>query len=151
MVVKFTVDLNKPLVSQVGHLGEDYDEWVHQPIIRQIRFTIFFMVAITNTLRIHCASSSLQQQPQSFVYQLLSSPSVTPALFGGVLMGYVMYDITHYYLHHGQPSTGVSKKLKSYHLNHHYRLRTKGFGITSSFWDIVFGTKPPPKATEKRG
>ncbi|KAH9606935.1 hypothetical protein KSS87_009330 [Heliosperma pusillum] len=33
MVNKFTVDLNKPLVSQVGHLGEAYDEWVHQPII----------------------------------------------------------------------------------------------------------------------
>ncbi|KAI8568530.1 hypothetical protein RHMOL_Rhmol02G0208000 [Rhododendron molle] len=28
----FRVDLNKPLVFQVGHLGEDYQEWVHQPI-----------------------------------------------------------------------------------------------------------------------
>ncbi|PIA37819.1 hypothetical protein AQUCO_03000389v1 [Aquilegia coerulea] len=29
----FTVDLNKPLVFQVGHLGESYQEWVHQPIV----------------------------------------------------------------------------------------------------------------------
>lgn len=29
----FKVDLNKPLVFQVGHLGEDYQEWVHQPIV----------------------------------------------------------------------------------------------------------------------
>ncbi|KAG2326782.1 hypothetical protein Bca52824_009510 [Brassica carinata] len=29
----FTVDLNKPLVFQVGHLGETYEEWVHQPIV----------------------------------------------------------------------------------------------------------------------
>ncbi|MCI08746.1 fatty acid 2-hydroxylase-like protein, partial [Trifolium medium] len=26
----FIVDLNKPLVFQVGHLGEAYEEWVHQ-------------------------------------------------------------------------------------------------------------------------
>lgn len=44
--------------------------------------------------------------------RLLSTASVAPALFGGVLLGYVMYDITHYYLHHGQPRTGVSRKLK---------------------------------------
>jgi len=30
---KYVVDLNKPLVSQVGHLGEAYDDWVHQPIV----------------------------------------------------------------------------------------------------------------------
>nr|XP_029120882.1 dihydroceramide fatty acyl 2-hydroxylase FAH1 isoform X2 [Elaeis guineensis] len=30
---KFTVDLSKPLVFQVGHLGEAYQEWVHQPIV----------------------------------------------------------------------------------------------------------------------
>jgi dihydroceramide fatty acyl 2-hydroxylase len=30
---EFTVDLNKALVFQVGHLGEAYQEWVHQPIV----------------------------------------------------------------------------------------------------------------------
>nr|CAD1819585.1 unnamed protein product [Ananas comosus var. bracteatus] len=30
---EFTVDLDKPLVFQVGHLGEQYQEWVHQPIV----------------------------------------------------------------------------------------------------------------------
>lgn len=44
--------------------------------------------------------------------RLLSAPSVAPAFFGGLLLGYVMYDTTHYYLHHGQPSTGVPKNLK---------------------------------------
>ncbi|CAH9097746.1 unnamed protein product [Cuscuta europaea] len=29
----YTVDLSKPLVFQVGHLGDAYDEWVHQPIV----------------------------------------------------------------------------------------------------------------------
>uniref|UniRef100_A0A453JHC7 Uncharacterized protein n=2 Tax=Aegilops tauschii subsp. strangulata TaxID=200361 RepID=A0A453JHC7_AEGTS len=29
----FTVDLDKPLVFQVGHLEEQYQDWVHQPIV----------------------------------------------------------------------------------------------------------------------
>lgn len=44
--------------------------------------------------------------------QLVATPSTAPALFGGGLLGYVMYDCTHYYLHHGQPSSGVPKYLK---------------------------------------
>uniref|UniRef100_A0A8D0HCP7 Fatty acid 2-hydroxylase n=1 Tax=Sphenodon punctatus TaxID=8508 RepID=A0A8D0HCP7_SPHPU len=31
------VDWCKPLLWQVGHLGEKYDEWVHQPVDRPIR------------------------------------------------------------------------------------------------------------------
>lgn len=44
--------------------------------------------------------------------KLLATPSIAPAVFGGGLLGYVMYDCTHYYLHHGQPSGGVAKHLK---------------------------------------
>ncbi|KAJ0081430.1 hypothetical protein Patl1_11457 [Pistacia atlantica] len=82
--------------------------------------------------------------------KLLATPSTTPALFGGGLLGYVMYDCTHYYLHHGQPSSGVPKHLKKYHLNHHFRIQDKGFGITSSLWDRVFGTLPQRKSASKK-
>ncbi|XP_013922745.1 PREDICTED: fatty acid 2-hydroxylase [Thamnophis sirtalis] len=34
---KDLVDWGKPLVWQVGHLREKYDEWVHQPVDRPIR------------------------------------------------------------------------------------------------------------------
>ncbi|EDL92567.1 rCG51041, isoform CRA_b [Rattus norvegicus] len=34
---KDLVDWQKPLLWQVGHLGEKYDEWVHQPVARPIR------------------------------------------------------------------------------------------------------------------
>ena len=46
------------------------------------------------------------------VIRLTSTPAVAPALFGGGLLGYVMYDVTHYYLHHGKPSPGLSQNLK---------------------------------------
>ncbi|XP_051128297.1 dihydroceramide fatty acyl 2-hydroxylase FAH1-like isoform X2 [Andrographis paniculata] len=81
--------------------------------------------------------------------KLFSTPSATPALFGGGLLGYVMYDVTHYYVHHGQPVSETVKSLKKYHLNHHFRVHDKGFGITSSLWDKVFGTLPPKMAEKK--
>ncbi|KAK4491550.1 hypothetical protein RD792_002302 [Penstemon davidsonii] len=130
---EFTVDLNKPLVFQVGHLGEAYQEWVHQPIISKEgpRFFGSDFAEIWNLVK------------------LISTPTTAPALLGGVLLGYVMYDVTHYYLHHGQPTSDIPKSIKKYHLKHHFRVQNKGFGITSSLWDNVFGTLPPLKVSEK--
>lgn len=33
------------------------------------------------------------------------------------------------------------KELKKYHLQHHYADFENGFGVTSRFWDRVFGTE----------
>ncbi len=38
--------------------------------------------------------------------------------------------------------------LKKYHLQHHYADFENGFGVTSRFWDRIFGTElemPAPK------
>ncbi|CAF97505.1 unnamed protein product, partial [Tetraodon nigroviridis] len=44
------VDWQKPLAWQVGHLGEKYDAWVHQPVDRPIRlFGNPFLEARTKT------------------------------------------------------------------------------------------------------
>ncbi|XP_063052980.1 fatty acid 2-hydroxylase [Engraulis encrasicolus] len=44
------VDWRKPLAWQVGHLGEKYDAWVHQPVDRPIRlFESEFLEARTKT------------------------------------------------------------------------------------------------------
>lgn len=64
---------------------------------------------------------------------------VAYAGFAGGLFGYVCYDLTHYFLHHSKlPS--YMRKLKKYHLEHHYKNYQLGFGVTSWFWDKVFGT-----------
>lgn len=230
----FTVDLNKALVFQVGHLGEYYQEWIHKPIVSKegprffendlLEFLtrnewwviplIWFpvvcwfesmsvrmghdlphiaLIIVTgifiwtlmeytlhrflfhiktksywgNTLHylLHGCHHKHPQDAQRLVFpptaaaillvplwnmvKLISTPSVTPGLVGGILLGYVMYDVTHYYLHHGQPKRGVPRHLKRYHLNHHFRLHTMGYGITSSFWDRVFETLPESKSVAK--
>lgn len=43
------------------------------------------------------------------------------------------------------------KELKKYHLQHHYADFENGFGVTSRFWDRVFGTEletPTPKGVK---
>ncbi|GAB2214001.1 hypothetical protein Droror1_Dr00018331 [Drosera rotundifolia] len=226
----FTVDLNKPLVFQVGHLGEDYQEWIHQPIVSKegprffasdfwefLTCTVWWAIPViwlpvvcycifTSAKMGHTTTDILlmlglgifvwtlmEYTLHRFVFhiktksywantahylihgchhkhpmdglrlvfppaatavllfplwnfvKLLATPSTTPAIFGGGLLGYVMYDVTHYYVHHGQPTNDVVRSLKKYHLNHHFRIQDMGFGITSSLWDKVFGTLPPLK------
>jgi 4-hydroxysphinganine ceramide fatty acyl 2-hydroxylase len=61
-------------------------------------------------------------------------------VFSGGIFGYICYDLTHYFLHHRNlPS--YYRELKKYHLQHHFADFENGFGVTSRFWDRVFGTE----------
>ncbi|KAK5111446.1 hypothetical protein LTR62_004898 [Meristemomyces frigidus] len=70
------------------------------------------------------------------------------AAYSGGIFGYVCYDMTHYFLHHRNlPSWW--KELKKYHMQHHFMDYENGFGVTSRFWDRVFGTELPPPPAPK--
>ncbi|RLV92217.1 Ceramide very long chain fatty acid hydroxylase SCS7 [Spathaspora sp. JA1] len=60
--------------------------------------------------------------------------------FAGGTLGYIMYDVTHYMLHHANLPSFL-QDLKTYHLEHHYKNYELGFGVTSRFWDVVFGSE----------
>ncbi|KAF2104093.1 fatty acid hydroxylase [Rhizodiscina lignyota] len=69
------------------------------------------------------------------------------AVYCGGIFGYICYDLTHYFLHHRNLPL-YYRQLKKYHLQHHFADFENGFGVTSRFWDQVFGTElqlPPPK------
>jgi 4-hydroxysphinganine ceramide fatty acyl 2-hydroxylase len=65
---------------------------------------------------------------------------LTPAVFAGLVFGYVCYDMLHYATHHFAMKRGVWLWLKQYHLRHHYKDDHVGFGISSPLWDYVFRT-----------
>jgi sterol desaturase/sphingolipid hydroxylase (fatty acid hydroxylase superfamily) len=65
---------------------------------------------------------------------------LTPAVFAGLVFGYVCYDMLHYATHHFAMKRGVWLWLKQYHLRHHYKDDQVGFGISSPLWDYVFRT-----------
>nr|XP_056718320.1 fatty acid 2-hydroxylase [Euleptes europaea] len=247
------VDWRKPLLWQVGYLGEKYDEWVHQPVDRPIRlFYSDFMESLSKTswymviaiwipvviyLSWYCYTSLANDdvrlfsstipkysirihkycfpaifiagmviwsfieylihrflfhlKPPASNYYLITlhfmlhgqhhkspfddSRLVFPpapasvaifglyclanfvfpevfgtAIFAGGLFGYVIYDMTHYYLHYGSPKQGTYMyRLKAYHVKHHFEHQRAGFGITSKFWDYPFQTLIPEENFEK--
>jgi 4-hydroxysphinganine ceramide fatty acyl 2-hydroxylase len=72
-----------------------------------------------------------------------SNWSMGTAAFCGGITGYISYDLTHYFLHH-QNLPLWYKQLKKYHLQHHFLDFENGFGVTTKFWDRVFGTELAP-------
>jgi len=70
-----------------------------------------------------------------------------PGLGAGFFTGYLVYDMTHYYLHHFRPRGPVARMLRERHMRHHFQDDTKGFGISAPYWDEVFRTSPRAKRT----
>ena len=57
----------------------------------------------------------------------LMPSAVVNGIFAGGLLGYVSYDMMHYYLHHGSPTPGgYLHRLKKYHVSHHFEDQQKG-------------------------
>jgi sterol desaturase/sphingolipid hydroxylase (fatty acid hydroxylase superfamily) len=64
------------------------------------------------------------------------------ALEAGFALGYLVYDVLHYRLHHHVPRTRLGRRLRELHMRHHFEDDTRGFGISAPWWDRVFGTAP---------
>lgn len=62
-------------------------------------------------------------------------------VFSGALLGYLMYDLTHYATHHFRMRKGYFKFLRRYHMAHHFRDWNAAYGVTSPIWDKVFRTE----------
>jgi len=60
--------------------------------------------------------------------------------FPGFILGYLVYDISHYAIHHFNFKGSVWKKIKQHHMLHHYQDPAKGYGVSSPFWDKIFGS-----------
>jgi len=63
-------------------------------------------------------------------------------VFSGFIIGYLIYDITHYATHHFPMRSGYLKFIKRYHMQHHYKTPDKRFGVSSPIWDKFFNTYP---------
>lgn len=61
----------------------------------------------------------------------------------GVIFGYLAYSTIHFVIHKFKPPFSFLKPLWRHHNLHHYRYQDKAFGVSSPFWDVIFGTMPP--------
>ena len=69
---------------------------------------------------------------------LLKIPLVAP-FAAGLLSGFVCYGLFHHLHHHLDFSRRWFRKLRAHHVIHHKHVDVN-FGVTSRFWDHVFGT-----------
>ena len=62
----------------------------------------------------------------------------------GLMLGYIWYVGLHHLLHHWRIRPGsYLYHWKRRHALHHYARRPCNFGVTTQFWDRVFGTAHP--------
>jgi sterol desaturase/sphingolipid hydroxylase (fatty acid hydroxylase superfamily) len=73
-------------------------------------------------------------------FYLVGGASYAPALTAGFFAGYLVYDMTHYYLHHFTPRSRLGRTLRELHMRHHFQDDSRGFGISAPYWDAIFGT-----------
>jgi dihydroceramide fatty acyl 2-hydroxylase len=74
------------------------------------------------------------------LFVLAIGSNAAPAMMAGFLIGYLIYDNLHYYVHHHHPRTRLGKLLRELHMRHHFQDDTVGYGISAPYWDRVFGT-----------
>jgi sterol desaturase/sphingolipid hydroxylase (fatty acid hydroxylase superfamily) len=60
--------------------------------------------------------------------------------FPGFMLGYLIYGSMHYAIHAWNPPFKWMKPLWRNHHMHHYKDENKGFGVSTTLWDRVFGT-----------
>lgn len=76
-----------------------------------------------------------------FFYKMIMGTFVFGFL-PGFLMGYALYLWVHYMVHAFKPPKNFFKVLWVHHGIHHYKDQDNAFGVSSPFWDVIFGTMP---------
>lgn len=66
------------------------------------------------------------------------------AFMAGMSNGYLFYSYIHYSVH-TKPVFHPLRMLWKHHALHHFIYHDKAFGVSSPFWDLVFGTMPPKR------
>ena len=70
------------------------------------------------------------------------APMLANGVSAGMLLGYMCYSLVHYGFHVATPARGTYLyRAWLHHSVHHYRDGKGNFGVTTSFWDRVCGTR----------
>jgi sterol desaturase/sphingolipid hydroxylase (fatty acid hydroxylase superfamily) len=75
-----------------------------------------------------------------FLLQYLVFGNNAYMFFSGFLLGYLIYGTMHFAIHAWSPPFKWMKPLWRNHHLHHYKEQEKGFGVSTTIWDRVFGT-----------
>jgi sterol desaturase/sphingolipid hydroxylase (fatty acid hydroxylase superfamily) len=74
------------------------------------------------------------------VFRFMLGEYLVAPFFTGFVLGYLFYDMSHYAIHHLSINNGIWMKIKKHHMIHHYKDSNHGYGVSSTLWDVFFGT-----------
>ena len=74
------------------------------------------------------------------IFRALLGEFLVAPFYIGFIAGYLVYDISHYAIHHFNMHGKFWKWIKNHHMLHHYQDEDKGYGVSSPAWDVVFKT-----------
>lgn len=91
-------------------------------------------------------TSILAWGPSALVLFALIAASIGPVAAGavssGLLVGFLRYEYVHWRIHFRTPRNQRQRLLRAHHLSHHFRDPNAYFGVTTSFFDRLFGSLP---------
>lgn len=70
---------------------------------------------------------------------------LAPAVFTGLVFGYMTYDSVHFMVHHWPMRGPIASAIKRHHMRHHFADPATGYGVSSPLWDWVFRTRRSSK------
>lgn len=73
---------------------------------------------------------------------LAAGAAPASAIVLGVVAGFLRYEHVHWRIHFRAPTTTRQELLRVHHLSHHLRNPKAYHGVTTRFWDRLFGTLP---------
>ncbi|EDM36639.1 fatty acid hydroxylase [Pedobacter sp. BAL39] len=148
---------NNPILTAIGAVALGLFIWTFTEYILH-RFIFHFYPKSEWGRRIHFIFHGVHHDYPNDAHRLVMPPSASIPLalafyflfkailpvhlldgfFTGFIIGYLVYDMMHYFLHHARFSHPILKRLKQHHMLHHYDDATKGYGVSSDLWDKIF-------------
>ncbi len=80
-----------------------------------------------------------------FLFNAILGEVLVAPFFVGFIVGYLVYDLSHYAIHHYNMHNKLLLAIKNHHMKHHFQDSEKGFGVSSPLWDKIIGTDFPKK------
>lgn len=75
------------------------------------------------------------------LFTAILGPAWGKAFFGGFILGYLWYDMTHYIVHARPMRSAWARAIVKNHMLHHFQVPTRRFGVSNPLWDYVFRTR----------
>lgn len=75
-----------------------------------------------------------------WMFSFLIGKQASAFLMVGTLFGFIYYEYVHWRIHFREPKNTYQENLKAHHLAHHFCNARLYHGVSSHFWDRVFGT-----------